>query len=711
MSYFFRSADDVTTSTDDSASNASSEDESGSEQTGSKTANRQDLTESQLLSESESQYLSKVKKLPKSPSVSASTSAEDVNSTLMLTGNPSAQHSDYVLHALLESRCWDEALLWYQQNHGHERYYTRDDPEVEALAQEKYKHMVEQLGRHNLVPRGPEQDTERRLRGAYREGLDLLSRRGPLPSRPALTSRPGSQTSLTTAMRNLAIPNTGAYTRLDSRQLEMISRSQDGVHQLPPVLQPYIDHPMVELSRYRRDYEEVRIVGKGGYGRVYHVKHRLDGSDYAVKKIGLSSARVKRIQERGQIELDILLSELRMLARFDHPNIVRYYGGWLEYSAPPAPRSPPSSSGFHSPSLHRLLEAPELEFDATSRSEIPLPDSPTDINVVFERTHSIGEVLGEVEDCSEDGDELPELGFQGVKRSRRQRANSGSTITSTSSKHSTVHSVGEDVESWKELDPDLATPGGFDEPGTTSFAETSQSEVHTVGTQLTLHIQMSLHPLSLADFLSNSRTADKADLANLRHCFHLQPSLQILLCIMDGVEYLHQNGVVHRDLKPSNIFLSIHRSQYPACVALSRCTKCQSGSQEISNLFLNIRIGDFGLVTTIAQADPLKATNAKAVGTELYRPPMAIANADEKLDVFALGIIATELLFPFSTRMERQAKLHAVRNGILPDESFDDSLGARGKDLVACIKGMTTYDDIARLSCQEARERLESLLC
>lgn len=709
MSSFFRSANDVTASTDDSASNASSEDGSGSESAEQKTANDQDLTESQLLTKSESQYLSKVKDLPKSPSVSASTSTEDVNSTLAVAGNSTAQHSDYVLHALLESRCSDEALKWYQQNRGHERYYTSEDTEVKALAKEKYEHMVEQLGRHNLVPRGPEQESERTLRGAYREGLDLLSRRGPLPSRPALTSRPGSQTSLTTAMRNLATPNTGTRTRLDSRQLEMISRSQDGVHQLPPVLQPYVDHPMVELSRYRRDYEEVRIVGKGGYGRVYHVKHRLDGSDYAVKKIGLSPGRVKRIQERGQIELGILLSELRMLARFDHPNIVRYFGGWLEYSAPPSLSSPTSS--FHSPSLHRLLEAPELEFDVTSGSEIPLPDSPSDLDVVFERTHSMGEILGEVDDDSEDGDELPELQFQGRKRSRRQRANSGSTITSNSSKHSTVHSIGEDRENSKEPDSHFANPGGTDEPGMTSYAETSQSEVHAVETQLTLHIQMSLHPLSLADFLSISLTNGKADPANVRHCFHIQPSLQILLCIMDGVEYLHQNGVVHRDLKPSNIFLSIHRSRYPACVALSTCTQCQRGSQENSNLFLNVRIGDFGLVTTIAQADPCKPPQTKAVGTELYRPPIATANADEKLDVFALGVIATELLFPFSTRMERQAKLQSVRNGNLPGDSFNDILEDRGKDLVACIKGMTAHDEIARLSCQEARKQLESLLC
>jgi translation initiation factor 2-alpha kinase 3 len=360
MSSFFRSANEVTESTDDSISDVSSEEESRSEHEKETGHASQDLTESQ--------YISKVKTLP----VSSSASTEDVTSTLALPRTSTSHHSDYVLHALLEQRCLDEALAWYQQHHGHEHYYTREHPDVEALAQEKYKYMAEQLGRHNLVPQGPEQESARTLRGAYREGLDLLSRRGPLPSRPALQSRPGSQTSLTTAMRNLAIPNAGSRTRLEmsSSQLELFSQSQEGVHKLPSVLQPYVDHPMVELSRYRRDYEEVRMIGKGGYGRVYHVKHKLDGSDYAVKKIGLSHARVRRIHERGQEELDSLLSELRMLARFDHPNIVRYFGGWLEYSVP---TSLSSAASFRQPLQHQtryvMLPLLNLHFDAPTLSE------------------------------------------------------------------------------------------------------------------------------------------------------------------------------------------------------------------------------------------------------------------------------------------------------------------------------------------------------
>lgn len=34
------------------------------------------------------------------------------------------------------------------------------------------------------------------------------------------------------------------------------------------------------VSRYEQDFEELEKLGKGGYGRVYRVRNRLDGSEY-----------------------------------------------------------------------------------------------------------------------------------------------------------------------------------------------------------------------------------------------------------------------------------------------------------------------------------------------------------------------------------------------------------------------------------------------
>ncbi|KAK5011948.1 hypothetical protein LTR39_004387, partial [Cryomyces antarcticus] len=101
---------------------------------------------------------------------------------------------------------------------------------------------------------------------------------------------------------------------------------------IPSLLATLIDHEMVDTTRYGRDFVELDLLGKGGYGKVYRVNHKLDGRQYAVKKIPLSSSRIHRIQQNGQAELDALLMELQTIARLEHPNIVRYYSGWIEYS-------------------------------------------------------------------------------------------------------------------------------------------------------------------------------------------------------------------------------------------------------------------------------------------------------------------------------------------------------------------------------------------
>lgn len=89
-----------------------------------------------------------------------------------------------------------------------------------------------------------------------------------------------------------------------------------------------------------------------------------------------------------------------------------------------------------------------------------------------------------------------------------------------------------------------------------------------------------------------------------------------------------------------------------------------------------IKVGDFGLVTTIEDEGGRQSPNNAAllkrhtsqVGTQLYMSPEQLSGKGYsfKVDIFSLGLILLELLVPFSTQMERQRVLEAARAHSFP---------------------------------------------
>ena len=71
-----------------------------------------------------------------------------------------------------------------------------------------------------------------------------------------------------------------------------------------------------EQSRFKQDFVKVgKPLGKGGFGRVYRARNKLDGIDYAVKVVHIMP---------GQ-DVAKILREVNALSRMHHENIVRYY--------------------------------------------------------------------------------------------------------------------------------------------------------------------------------------------------------------------------------------------------------------------------------------------------------------------------------------------------------------------------------------------------
>lgn len=232
---------------------------------------------------------------------------------------------------------------------------------------------------------------------------------------------------------------------------------------------------------------------------------------------------------------------------------------------------------------------------------------------------------------------------------------------------------------------------------------TDAALLSTNGSVLALHVQMDVYPMTLADFLSPTSAGPVKPLV---HCFHLEPSLRVLLAIIDGVEYIHSEGIVHRDLKPGNIFLRPENSTKSSCVNLFDCTACQT-AQTASPATIGVRIGDFGLVANIAQTG--SASETVAVGTEIYRPASAKSSISPRLDVFALGIIACELFCKFETQMERRETLHALKKGKFPDRFASCAGGLAGR-VKECVAAMLADEPEGAVTIVDLRQQIDAML-
>ena len=94
--------------------------------------------------------------------------------------------------------------------------------------------------------------------------------------------------------------------------------------------------------------------------------------------------------------------------------------------------------------------------------------------------------------------------------------------------------------------------------------------------------------------------------------------IEILMAIADGLGYAHKQSIIHRDIKPSNIRI------------------LDDGS---------VKIMDFGIAKSLLSESSLTQTGI-TLGTSAYLAPEQIRGEalDQRTDIFALGVLAYELL-------------------------------------------------------------------
>ncbi len=80
---------------------------------------------------------------------------------------------------------------------------------------------------------------------------------------------------------------------------------------------------------YRTTYQELKCIGRGNYGRggvmsgsAYIIERKGDGEHFLGKKVNMDGLSEK--------ERDDAVQEATMLKSLSHPNIVTYYGSFVD---------------------------------------------------------------------------------------------------------------------------------------------------------------------------------------------------------------------------------------------------------------------------------------------------------------------------------------------------------------------------------------------
>jgi serine/threonine protein kinase len=460
-------------------------------------------------------------------------------------------------------------------------------------------------------------------------------------------------------------------------------------------LQPWdVKHFPLSLSRYQREFVQISLLASGSFGQVFHATRKMDGCDYAIKKVDFDATGYSKdsIQE--------VVREVECLAKVsDHPNVVRYYTSWLEPSwmtggQTVETKSQTVTSPSGSPSQRRRQQQNRLLL-ADQLPDLTNPGSLGDGAAVKNRFVDQSDLDESSRFYDKGGCESFES--QGASSSGmwgRRRFSFGSSVDSSDQSWESYHD-----QSWD----DFEQAGVDDSSSSILFMKRGHNPQDgpnrrrknggNPGTskpvyryQISLYIQMQLcHPASLADWIRerNSKVPEK------NYQERIGPALEIFEQIVKGLAHVHEQGIIHRDLKPANIFASKNGQviklgdfglskqlldmshggkKNPTDDSCNSESKTSSGQDEFSTKSHNEHWHNAKKGTLIPRPNPSTSMTqfrkaptpsnpllTAGIGTRSYAAPEQLTSKtySTAADIFSLGLIFLELVCCFETEHER----------------------------------------------------------
>lgn len=413
-----------------------------------------------------------------------------------------------------------------------------------------------------------------------------------------------------------------------------------------------VDNQPSSASRVDLEYEVIEELGHGGFGRVYKVKNRVDSRLYALKKV--------KLDPDNEVLNDKIMREVRLLSRLNHENVIRYYTAWSEREA---------VSAIKQSAITTTRGGSTIKTDRVVSSRNLSEPSDEDEDDVYHTSYLINDKNVEKVKSSELTENY--VVFQ----------DSDEMTNQSSSQHELSDSI---CKSLKINDDDVETSDTLESENCEDEQHSENDKFNSTETSLQklqintwLYIQMELGQGTLRQAIDKGLPKQKD---RARRFFRE---------ILDGLCHIHRQGIIHRDLKPVNIFLdSTDRPKIGdfglattnliivtqnSAPGVSTATKIKPNRMSLEKLRL-LASPDSNENDNRTGGDKLKYVHNNQtdnIGTPLYMSPELSATNEykpitkvvysHKVDVYSLGIIYFEMLYPFQTGHERIDTLQSLR--------------------------------------------------
>lgn len=363
---------------------------------------------------------------------------------------------------------------------------------------------------------------------------------------------------------------------------------------------------LIDTGRFMSNFEQIQLVGKGGFGSVFRAIHKIDGSYYAIKILKFNISPDENLSKIKEVQ------EIKTMMKVEHKNIVRYITCWFELEDQDVLNKRGRALSMDEKLMTINKKKNDNIFGDNKVNEFELV---IDDNNNKKITNFVNSSVEKEDKKSNDSDDYEDYGL--------------------------------DIEEEKEIQFGSFDESCliFEEDENKNKKEDSQNESFTNSADIKINIGFKrakkiTYPVY---FYMQMEYCEGCPLSfylqNRKEHSPLNLITNIFYQIAKAVKHIHGKNIIHRDLKPANIF--IHGD-------------------------FKIKIGDFGLAEEKRQNLQIK----DQVGTFLYQSPEQLDGKEynEKVDIYALGLILLEMCIFCKTESERRQILLNVRKGKYPSE-------------------------------------------